>query len=336
MARKMAVTVGLMMAFAAVGGAADVGSPRIVLPETHYDFGRHFERAEYEHVFVIRNEGTADLVIEKVRSGSGRTKSEYDTLIASGEAGTVRLYFEGRKVRDKFWDVMIIRSNDPVQPEARFELTGEAVPYVAVEPGRVYLTGGHGEKIEASVVVRSNMEDPDFEVTSLESDMDDRISYELAEGEKGGAYRVVIRKNPALPVIDTYGSLFVHTTSEESPRVVVPVQVVTPGTITVEPRTINFGWVHFARPGDTADPVEKTVTLSRRDKPFVIRKIEFTNDHYQAIVTEVEPGHRYDIAVSFYPPVETTPHQRAVADMLIRTDDSIEPTIAVRLVSRAR
>lgn len=43
--------------------------PEMYLPETKFDFGKVFEQEKYEHDFVVRNNGKADLVIQNVKPG---------------------------------------------------------------------------------------------------------------------------------------------------------------------------------------------------------------------------------------------------------------------------
>ena len=43
--------------------------PKMYIAKTHHDFGKTFEQETYEFDFVIRNQGKADLVIEKVKPG---------------------------------------------------------------------------------------------------------------------------------------------------------------------------------------------------------------------------------------------------------------------------
>jgi hypothetical protein len=43
--------------------------PEIFLPQIRKDFGKVFEQEKYEHDFIVRNRGKADLVIQKVKPG---------------------------------------------------------------------------------------------------------------------------------------------------------------------------------------------------------------------------------------------------------------------------
>ncbi|HEU4364929.1 MAG TPA: DUF1573 domain-containing protein [Candidatus Krumholzibacteria bacterium] len=64
------VLVAVLLVLAVAGGAQDSG-PRPVaeISETTFDFGDVFEQELYQHVFIVRNRGKADLLIEDVKPG---------------------------------------------------------------------------------------------------------------------------------------------------------------------------------------------------------------------------------------------------------------------------
>jgi hypothetical protein len=48
---------------------AQGGSPAAVLPEAHYRFGTAIEGEIVRHDFILQNKGSADLTIEKIKTG---------------------------------------------------------------------------------------------------------------------------------------------------------------------------------------------------------------------------------------------------------------------------
>jgi len=48
---------------------AQGGSPAAVLPEVHYRFGTAIEGETVRHDFILQNKGSADLKIEKIKTG---------------------------------------------------------------------------------------------------------------------------------------------------------------------------------------------------------------------------------------------------------------------------
>jgi len=48
---------------------AQGGSPAAVLPAVHYRFGSAIEGETVQHDFILQNKGSADLKIEKIKTG---------------------------------------------------------------------------------------------------------------------------------------------------------------------------------------------------------------------------------------------------------------------------
>ncbi|HHO74991.1 MAG TPA: DUF1573 domain-containing protein [Deltaproteobacteria bacterium] len=65
---KNAVVLFFMVFYASLVLAAE-GKPSAVLPETEYHFPPVVDGTTVTHDFVLKNVGTADLVIEKLESG---------------------------------------------------------------------------------------------------------------------------------------------------------------------------------------------------------------------------------------------------------------------------
>ena len=67
---KRIVLFTVLVAFLVTGlVSAQEPAPKIVAPKLRHDFGVVFERDKYEYSFPVRNQGKADLVIDKVDPG---------------------------------------------------------------------------------------------------------------------------------------------------------------------------------------------------------------------------------------------------------------------------
>jgi len=259
--------------------------------------------------------------------------AEYDKVIPPGQEGRIQLAVEGKKVHGTFTKSATVYSNDKAHASLMITLTGHEVPYVNVTPGdRVFLQGRYGEKVAKTITVRSNEEDLDFKVTAVSSNIDDKITYRLEETERDGEYKVHIMKNPRLPTVSTFGTLLIHTNSELAPESNVQVQVVTKGSIAVQPSTLNFGRLQFPK-GHVGNPVTKSITLLKPDGGFSVEALEITNNNYEAALEEVVPGKRYKVNVTFTPPARYQQRQRELGELTVFTNDPTEPRVTVRLVA---
>lgn len=68
MKKSFVLALFLLLAGQSISSAADDFGPKIAAKELHHDFGKAAQGVHLSHVFEIRNEGTATLVIERVQS----------------------------------------------------------------------------------------------------------------------------------------------------------------------------------------------------------------------------------------------------------------------------
>jgi hypothetical protein len=330
----LSVLLTLVSGTAAV--ADDAPQPSIFIPQVNWDLGTVVEQDHYEHTFSVENHGTADLAIDKVQPGCGCTAAEFDKVIPAGKTGVIKLVIDGSKVHGSFKKYATIHSNDPEHPTVSISLAGSETQYITASPSdKVFLEGHYGEPVEKTVVVTSNEEGTDFEVIGASSSIDDDITYRFEPGPDKNQYTVKIFKNPKLPNVSAYGALTLETNVERAPEKVIQVQVVTKGTISVEPSMVNYGVVPFGTDGKEAPVIERNVTVLRSEGEFDIRDVSFNSERYEATVEAVTPGKRYTVGVHYHPPVKREPRQRDVGEMTIHTSDPREPTVIVRLVARA-
>jgi hypothetical protein len=252
--------------------------------------------------------------------------AEYSEVIPPGQEGHITLEVVGEKVHSTWRKSATVQSDDPKHPRVTISLGGTVISYVDIKPNRVYLRGMYGEPVSSEVRISSNEKKKDLEIVEVSSNIDDKITYEVVPDSEPGHYAIKLYKNPKLPTLNTWGSLFITTNSEKTPDKVVQINVVTRGAIIVQPSTLNFGNV---RPDPAG--VEKVITVSKVLGDFQIRDVAFSSDHYEASIEPVEEGKKYRVKVNFRPDTEQKSY---VDEMIINTDDPQEPSIRVRLIAR--
>lgn len=67
MKRGMAWIMAILLGSVALAGAE--GAPVFMSPEPVYEFSPVLEGSEVVHDFIVRNTGTAELVIDRVKTG---------------------------------------------------------------------------------------------------------------------------------------------------------------------------------------------------------------------------------------------------------------------------
>jgi hypothetical protein len=255
--------------------------------------------------------------------------AQFDEVIPPGQEGSITLEVPGEKVSEAWNKGAAVHSNDPNNPRLRITMVGKIIHHVNVSPTRLFLRGMYGEQVAREVKVSSSEKKKDLEILSVTSNIDDKITYRVVPDSEPGYYTIKLYKNPKLPTLNTWGSLFITTNSESTPEKVVQVNVVTRGAIIVQPSTLNFGSV-----GPAESPqAEKVLTVSKLRGDFHIRDVAFTSDYYEAKVEPIEAGKKYQVTVHFRPEVMQPSY---LDEMIINTDDPQEPSIRVRLIARGR
>jgi hypothetical protein len=258
--------------------------------------------------------------------------AKFDKVIPPGQEGKIVLEVKGDKVHGDFKKNASVFSNDPEHPMMTITVEGSVKHYIDVLPtDRIYLTGIYGENVEQEVAISSNEKTNELKILGVESNLDDKITYKLKSGGSPGKYILKVWKNPLLPVLKTWGSITLHTNSESAPNKVIQVSVTTTSLIKAHPSMINFGRVNANVGEGNPESYKKTITVEKLKGEFKIKNVAFMNDNYSAVVQPLEIGKKYSVTVTFNPGGVRKGYS---SEMIINTDDPLEPTVKVRLLAR--
>ena len=159
--RPRAALISAAALLLALGAAAQAGKPRAVYDETIHDFGKIKQGEVVTHEFVFRNEGQADLVIEKVETTCGCTAALVsEKRIAPGREGRLKATFDSRGYSGRLSKYVYVVSNDGKQPRQEIRLTAEieVPPSARIDVDRYNVDIGvclEGEATSARIVVKS-------------------------------------------------------------------------------------------------------------------------------------------------------------------------------------
>jgi hypothetical protein len=123
---KYYLTIFSLLLFLTAAAAQDK-APKLVLETFEHDFGKIKDGNKVSYTFQLKNEGTADAVIEHVATTCGCTTSDYDHTIAPGQVGKITLTVmpSGTGKNTKY---ATVSSNDPRLGE--FRLTVKFEPFM--------------------------------------------------------------------------------------------------------------------------------------------------------------------------------------------------------------
>lgn len=102
-------------------------SPRAVLPFTSYDFGDVYRGEPIRQLFVVRNEGEANLIIKGVEPGCNCEIVEADQIIPPGKEGTVQIEINTSSSIGPLIKIVTLNTNNPEQPHMRLTLSANVL-----------------------------------------------------------------------------------------------------------------------------------------------------------------------------------------------------------------
>jgi hypothetical protein len=104
--------------------------PQLVCNETAYNVGQIVAPAKRTHDFLLHNNGSQKLVIEKVSPGCGacvEVTNYTKTPILPGESGTVTLTLLTQYLKGKVSKEALVKTNDPKNPNLILTLEAEVI-----------------------------------------------------------------------------------------------------------------------------------------------------------------------------------------------------------------
>ncbi|MDP8219355.1 MAG: DUF1573 domain-containing protein [Candidatus Theseobacter exili] len=106
-------------------GFSDENSPKILVKDKNFNFGKANQNEKIPHVFHFENIGSGILRVRKVRSSCGctaalATKKELDP----GEKGDINVTFSTGSMEGHKSKTVFLHTNDPGHPVTEFKITG--------------------------------------------------------------------------------------------------------------------------------------------------------------------------------------------------------------------
>ena len=109
--------------------------PRILVSEEEWDFGKVTQGEKPTHIFIVKNEGEGDLIIESLKESCVCIEVSISTTrIQPGESAELKVTYDTTDYVGKDEKHIHIYSNDPQIPEKRINLYVEIeelkIPYL--------------------------------------------------------------------------------------------------------------------------------------------------------------------------------------------------------------
>jgi len=112
--------------------------PRILVSEEEWDFGKVIRGEKPAHIFIVKNEGEGDLIIERLKESCACIEVSISaTRIQPGGSAELKVSYDTTDYVGKDEKHVHIYSNDPQVPDKRIDLYVEIeelkVPYIEKE-----------------------------------------------------------------------------------------------------------------------------------------------------------------------------------------------------------
>jgi hypothetical protein len=310
-----------LLDFATRRVAVYIPKPQIVVEPMEHDFGDIVQGDVVKFTFKVRNEGDAPLEIT-ARPSCGCVTPHYDRVIQPKQEGVIEAELRSTGFRGAQIKTIQVTTNDPDQPNLTLRLTANIKTAFEVRPSETLTVAlKDNEPTVQEVEIVSNT-DESLEVQEVTT----TATYAKAEAQRldDKRQKVVITINPDAPPGRTNFAVIARTKSQRTPQ--ININVMCEKGIIVTPNSVFFGVIT----PQTQLPVERIVTLTRRDKGFQIRKISADDPAIEVNHESMEEGKQHRLIVRYKGgwPAGIVQHK-----LTIETDDPKQPTIQITLTA---
>jgi hypothetical protein len=296
-ALRAAALAGYVVLQLAIPARADTGPVAAVL-EPSFNFGSVSQGQKVEHEFVVRNDGDAELVIQRIAPSCGCTAAAMSaSAIKPGAAEKIKVTFNTAGFHGTKTKSVSVLTNARNQQEITLRLQGTIVRDVTVTPERI----DFGEiAADTSQPLRSRQfsvevaEGADRQIASVRS-MSKFLVVE-PKGAQGRVQQYAVALSPDAPRGEFRDRIVVEFNDPDHSSVNVPVNASVVGDVRLIPSTVSFGIIS----GD--QPMERRVRFENTSKQAVIiQEIKSSHPAVAATVLPVAEGRRGVIVINVDP-----------------------------------
>ncbi len=208
---------------AAVGNQAQSSTPKAVVAQKAFTFNEVLEGEMVTHAYLIENQGSAPLKVLAVRTSCGCTTAKRPGTIAPGARDQVVVKgntngYGGRV----FHKIIMVSTNDPLQPRIELQLSGSVAQFARIEPSHIVLRGRKDEKLQAEATITPNPKYP-FHISStvIDQRLAEKVAVQMQQRE--GIYHLII-SNLKSARGDYRGRIMLKTDSTVRPELALYVQ----------------------------------------------------------------------------------------------------------------
>jgi hypothetical protein len=247
--------------------------------------------------------------------------ASFDEAIPPGGVGEITLKVDTDGYQGKVNKRALVQTNDPDHPREKIFLTVNVRPQIVVEPSpRIFLHGVAGDEISETVHLKRS-DGQALEISHVETNLKEAITYELTPGKKGVDYDLkVSSKVDRRDVARGYLKLF--TNHPKKKELQLPVRLQVQDEFEVWPKRLIFKWKPKSGKKDTYLK-RKLILVNNRKRDFRLQDLQYNQEYFQIRIL----GEANKIASTYQlevmPKVSRLPEDRLrVNDVLIIKTDA--------------
>lgn len=277
--------------FASPGGVSN--GPNAVFPEARFAFGEVISGAVVEHDFVLNNQGSAPMLIQKVSMTTPLLVTQMPHEVAPGAEGRIHFKLDTANLEGKFEGAILVFLNDPALPQASLAFSGRVVPAIQLSPMPAFFVAGQRGRGNRGAIEIVNHESGPLTIEKIEHSAG-RFTTELETLKPGQRYRLTLALKPDGPGGRAAGTILIRTSSKRMPVLKVGANSYLYEKVHAFPDVVDFGTLRAGDAGHAAvilmihqeGGTDFKVQLST-DVPSLSLKSERgpKGDQYQAEVT---------------------------------------------------
>jgi hypothetical protein len=315
-------------ATAAKAGAA-VSTSKISIDPMVKDAGVVAKGEKVDAVFVVKNEGTSDLVITDARPSCGCTVASFDKTIKPGQSGKITAAIDTKNFNGPITKSVTVVSNDPQSPQLALTIKAVVKPYVEVAPQEfVRFSAIKGDTASSDLLLSSA--EKDFHPTvgeSSQSYVQATILPVEAVAQKTDRpvtqYKLHVTLGPTAPLGVLNAPIKIKTGVAKQPDLEIRVAGIIRDRLSVTPATVVFG--NFT-PGKDVISRNVIFTNNKATEGVKVLKAESTVPGLSAEVVPMTEGVNYTVVVK---PKDSLKKGEFTGTLKIFTTDKERPVIEV-------
>lgn len=200
-----------------------VAAPKVMIEKPRHNFGQVLDGVPVTHDFVIRNQGDAPLIIDRVRTDCGCTTVSFTRQIPAGGEGKITVKvstagYGGRLVEHQ----VRVETNDPLLPRIKLIISGMVREFASVLPRYVTLMGKAGTEVGDIVTI---LPIHPFTVRGVRAQEGKNIRVSVNEKITGGRKSYVVTVENIMSTPGRYtDTIIVETDSKVKPEITIGVR----------------------------------------------------------------------------------------------------------------